>query len=169
MNFKISELSAFSSAKLGVSDDAIANVSRATNEDFDINAAQVKYNYVDGKIKSLPEDSHIREHFAAVKKLMDFVQNELPTFLKGNYLFDRKEPASELNPAGYLQKIDDPRGCMTSKNVVFAHGGICYNIPMNSQKACNLSSRGAWTSRKSGKTSKGEKRHGLLATDLGLR
>ena len=81
-------------------------VGRAKNEDFDIKAAQVKYDYVDSKIKSLPEDSRIREHFDSVKKLMDFVQNELPTLLKGNYLFDRSKPVSELNPAGDLRKID---------------------------------------------------------------
>ena len=82
-------------------------VGRAKNEDFDIKAAQVKYDYVASKIKSLPEDSRIREHFDSVKKLMDFIQNELPTLLKGNYLFDRNKPVSELNPAGYLQKIDE--------------------------------------------------------------
>ena len=81
-------------------------VGRAKNEDFDIKAAQVKYNYVDSKIKSLPKDNCIRVHFAAVKKMMDFVQNELPTLLTGNYLFDRSKPVSELNPAGDLRKID---------------------------------------------------------------
>jgi hypothetical protein len=82
-------------------------VGRAKNEDFDIKAAQVKYDYVSSKIKSLPEDSRIREHFDSVKKLMDFVQNELPTLLTGNYMFDRNKPVDELNPAGYLQKIDE--------------------------------------------------------------
>ena len=82
-------------------------VDRAKNEDFDIKAAQVKYNYVNGKIKSLPEGSSIREHFDSVKKLMDFVQNELPTLITGNYLFDRSKPVSELNPAGDLHKIDE--------------------------------------------------------------
>ena len=81
-------------------------VGRANNEDFDIKAAQVKYDYVNSKIKSLPADSPIREHFDAVKKLMDFVQNELPTLITGNYLFDRSKPVSELNPAGDLRKID---------------------------------------------------------------
>ena len=37
---------------------------------------------------------------------MAFVQNELPTLLTGNYLFDRNKPESELNPAGDLRKID---------------------------------------------------------------
>ena len=81
-------------------------VGRTKNEDFDIKAAQVKYNYVNSKIKSLPEGSHIREHFDSVKKLMDFVQNELPTILTSYYLFDRTKPVSELNPAGDLRKID---------------------------------------------------------------
>ena len=81
-------------------------VGRAKNEDFDIKAAQVKYDYVASKIKSLPEDSRIREHFDAVKKLMDFVQNELPALIKGNYLFDPNKEVNELNPAGYLHKID---------------------------------------------------------------
>lgn len=81
-------------------------VGRAKNEDFDIKAAQVKLDYVESKTKSLPKDSRIREHFAAVRKLMDFVQKELPTLIKGNYLFDPKMSVDEMNPAGYLQKID---------------------------------------------------------------
>lgn len=81
-------------------------VGRVKNEDFDIKVAQVKYDYVNSKIKSLPKDSRVRQHFDSVKKLMVFVQNELPTLIKGNYLFDRNMPVSELNPAGYLQKID---------------------------------------------------------------
>ena len=125
---KLSELLGddFKRADFGIGDDGVVNsgrpltqrrikailnratlVGRAKNEDFDIKAAQVKYNYVASKIKSLPEDSRIREHFDSVKKLMDFVQNELPTLLKGNYMFDRNKPVDELNPAGYLQKIDE--------------------------------------------------------------
>ena len=67
----------------------------------------MKYDYVSSKIKSLPEDSRIREHFDSVKKLMDFVQNELPTLITGNYLFDRNKPVSELNPAEDLDEIGE--------------------------------------------------------------
>ena len=81
-------------------------VGRAKSEDFDIKATQVKYDYVAGKIKSLPEGNRIREHFAAVKKLMDFVHGELPTLITGNYAFNPRMPIDELNPAGYIRKID---------------------------------------------------------------
>jgi len=81
-------------------------VGRVKNEDFDIKVAQVKYDYVNSKIKSLPKDCRIRQHFDSVKKLMDFVRNELPTLLTSYYLFDRTKPVSELNPAGDLRKID---------------------------------------------------------------
>ncbi len=81
-------------------------VGRVKNEDFDIKAAQLKYDYVDSKLKSLPKDSRIRQHFDSVKKVMSFVQNELPTLLTRYYLFDRTQPVGELNPAGDLRKID---------------------------------------------------------------
>ena len=74
------------------------------SEDYDAKATQVKYDYVIGKTKSLPEDSPIHERLATVKKLMDFVKDELPNLIKGNYMYDPKEPVSEENPAGYLRK-----------------------------------------------------------------
>ena len=81
-------------------------VGKSDCKDYDCDAVQFKYDYVSKKTQSLPEGDRVRTRFDLVGKIMDFVKTELPTLITDNYMFDRNKKVSELNPAGYLHKID---------------------------------------------------------------
>ena len=83
-----------------------ALVGKSDYQDYSCEATKIKYDYVDKKIKSFPETSCVHSHFAMVKKIMDFIEAELPTLLTDNYTFDRSKPVDELNPAGKIHIVD---------------------------------------------------------------
>ena len=87
--------------------DRATLVGKSTHLDYSCEATKAKYDYVDKKIKLWPKNSSIHSHFAMVKKIMDFIEAELPTLLTDNYTFDRSKPVSELNPAGKIHIVDD--------------------------------------------------------------
>ena len=82
-------------------------VGKSDFKDYDCDATQFKYDYVSKKIKSLPEDGDVRKRFGLVKKIMDFNKKELPRLITDNYMFDKSKEINELNPAGYVLKVDE--------------------------------------------------------------
>ena len=81
-------------------------VGKSDCKDYDCDAMQFKYDYVDKKTQSLPEDGRVRTRLALVGKVMGFIKTELPRLITDNYMFDRNQKVSELNPAGYVHKFD---------------------------------------------------------------
>ena len=86
--------------------DRATLVGKSDCKDYNCDAMQFKYNYVDKKTQSLPEGGRVRTRLALVGKIMGFIKTELPNLITDNYMFDRNQKVSELNPAGYVHKFD---------------------------------------------------------------
>ena len=81
-------------------------VGHSDHLDYSCEAIKAKYAYVSAKIKSWPQNSCVHAHFALVKKVMGFIETELPSLITDNYTYDPSRPVSELNPAGKIHIVD---------------------------------------------------------------
>ena len=82
-------------------------VGQSDHQDYSCKVIKAKYDYVSAKIKSFPENSCVHSHFALVKKIMGFIETELPNLITDNYMFDRSKPVSMQNKAGDIHVTDN--------------------------------------------------------------
>ena len=82
-------------------------VGHSDHQDYSCEATKAKYDYVSAKIESFPKNSCVHSHFALVKKIMGFIETELPSLITDNYMFDRSKPVSMQNKAGDIHVTDN--------------------------------------------------------------
>lgn len=82
-------------------------VGQSDHRDYSCEATKAKYDYVSAKIESFPKNSCVHSHFALVKKIMGFIETELPNLITDNYMFDRSKPVSMQNKAGDIHVTDN--------------------------------------------------------------
>ena len=94
-------------------------VGHSDHQDYSCEATKAKYDYVSAKIESFPKNSCVHSHFALVKKIMGFIEAELPSLITDNYMFNRSKPVSMQNKAGDIH-VTDNKGFRTPSSACCA-------------------------------------------------